>query len=184
MNSILFFRVAYVKLGVKNLPANVGDARDCGFDPWVGKIPWSRKWSPLQYSCLKDSMDRGAWHATVHSCTVKSLSRFSCVQLFATPWTVAHPSPLSMGFSRQESWSGLPYPPSMDLPYPGILAAFLTSPALTGRFFTTSATWKDPARVHWGSKSWTWLSNWAHTHILSFSMSLERNSVWLYTQWF
>ena len=66
MNSILFFRVAYVKLGVKNLPANVGDARDCGFDPWVGKIPWSRKCNPLLYSCLENPMDRGAWWATVH----------------------------------------------------------------------------------------------------------------------
>ena len=91
MNSVLSFRVAHIKLGVKNLPANVENARDCGFDPWVGKIPWSRKWSLLQYSCLKDSMDRGVWHVTVHSCTVKSLSRFSHVQLFVTPWTVARP---------------------------------------------------------------------------------------------
>ena len=120
MNSVLSFRVAHIKLGVKNLPANVENARDCGFDPWVGKIPWSRKWSLLQYSCLKDSMDRGVWHFTVHSCTVKSLSRFSHVQLFVTPWTVARPSPLSMGLSRQESWSGLPYPSPRHLPDPGI----------------------------------------------------------------
>ena len=48
---------------------------------------------------------------------VKSLSR---VRLFATPWTVAHQTPLSMGFSRQESWSGLPFPSPGDLPNPGI----------------------------------------------------------------
>ena len=48
---------------------------------------------------------------------VKSLSR---VQLFVTPWTVAHQAPLSMGFSRQEHWSGLPCPPPGDLPDPGI----------------------------------------------------------------
>ena len=48
---------------------------------------------------------------------VKSLSR---VQLFATPWTVAHQAPLSMGFSRQEYWSGLPFPSPGDLPDPGI----------------------------------------------------------------
>ena len=47
---------------------------------------------------------------------VKSLSR---VQLFATPWTVAYQVPPSMGFSRQEYWSGLPFP-SPDLPNPGI----------------------------------------------------------------
>ena len=44
----------------------------------------------------------------------------SRVQLFATPWTVALQVPLSMGFSRQEYWSGLPFPPSEDLPNPGI----------------------------------------------------------------
>ena len=48
---------------------------------------------------------------------VKSLSR---VQLFATPWTVAYQAPLSMGFSRQEYWSGLPFPSPGDLPDPGI----------------------------------------------------------------
>ena len=48
---------------------------------------------------------------------VKSLSR---VQLFATPWTVAYQAPLSMGFSRQEYWSGLPLPSPGDLPAPGI----------------------------------------------------------------
>ena len=48
---------------------------------------------------------------------VKSLSH---VQLFATPWTIAHQTPLSMGFSRQEYWSGLPFPSPGDLPKPGI----------------------------------------------------------------
>ena len=48
---------------------------------------------------------------------VKSLSR---VQLFVTPWTVAHQAPLSMGLSRQEYWSGLPFPSPGDLPEPGI----------------------------------------------------------------
>ena len=44
----------------------------------------------------------------------------SCVQLFSTLWTVAHQAPLSMGFSRQEYWSGLPFPSPGDLPNPGI----------------------------------------------------------------
>ena len=48
---------------------------------------------------------------------VKLLSR---VQLFVTPWTVAYQAPLSMGFSRQEYWSGLPLPSPGDLPNPGI----------------------------------------------------------------
>ena len=61
----------------------------------------------------------------------------SSVQLFATPWTVAHQAPLSLGFSRQEYWSGLPFPPPGDLPDPVIELISPVSPALAGRFFTT-----------------------------------------------
>jgi len=56
-------------LVVKNQPVNAEDIRDVGFNPWVGKIPWRRAWQPLQYSCLENSMDRGAWQATVHRVT-------------------------------------------------------------------------------------------------------------------
>ena len=74
------------------------------------------------------------------------LSHFSCVPLFVTLWTVAHQAPLSTEFSKQEYWSGLPCPPPEDLSNPGIKHASLTSPALGGRFFTTSATWEAPTR--------------------------------------
>ena len=62
------------------------------------------------------------------------------VQFFVTRWTVAHQASLSMGFSRQEYWSGLPFPTPGDLPDPGIKPTSLMSPALADRFFTTSAT--------------------------------------------
>ena len=58
-------------------------------------------------------------------------------QLSVIPWTVAHKAPLSVEFFRQEYWSGLPFLPPRDLPYPGIEPRSLASPALTGRFFTT-----------------------------------------------
>ena len=70
------------------------------------------------------------------------LSRFSRVRLFATPWTIGRQAPLSMGFSRQENWSGLPCPPLGDHLSPGIEPTSLMSPALAGMFFTTSATWE------------------------------------------
>ena len=54
----------------------------------------------------------------------------SCVQLFVTPWTVACQASLSMGFSRQEHWSGLPFPSQGDLPDPGIKHLALVSSAL------------------------------------------------------
>ena len=71
----------------------------------------------------------------------KLLSR---ILLFVALWTVTHTvqAPLSMRFSRQENWSGLPSLPPGDLPDPGIEPVSLTSPALAGRFFTTSAPWE------------------------------------------
>ena len=78
------------------------------------------------------------------------LSCFSCVQLFVTQWTIAHQAPLSLGFSRQEYWSGLPCPPPGDIPDPELKLAPFTSPAQAGRFFTASATW-EPQRMEYYS---------------------------------
>ena len=70
------------------------------------------------------------------------LSRFGHVRFFPTLCTVACQASLSMGFSRQEYWSGLPFPPPGDLLDPGIKPTCLASPALAGKFFTISATWE------------------------------------------
>ena len=69
----------------------------------------------------------------------------SHVHFFATPWTVARQAPLSMGFSRQEYWSRLPWPSPGDLPNPGIK---LLSPALAVRFFTTGPPGKPYIHLH------------------------------------
>ena len=61
-----------------------------------------------------------------------------------TLWTVVHLAPLSMGFSRQEYWSGLPYHPPGNLLDPGIELESLMSPALACGFFITSTTWEAP----------------------------------------
>ena len=101
------------------------------------------------------------------------LSCFSHVRLFATLSTVAHQAPLPMGFSRQEYYRGLPCPPPGDLPNPGIKSTSLTSPALTGGFFTTSATWETRSLSKrlliaficqgWKQKLWsTHYSIWAY----------------------
>ena len=76
---------------------------------------------------------------TCYSMYAYMLSHFSCVRLFPTLWTVARQAPLSMGFSRQECWSGLPCPPPGNLPNPGIKPASLTS---ANSFYTAGATWK------------------------------------------
>ena len=130
-----------------------------GFSPWVWKISWRRKWK-LQYSCWDNPMDIGAWWATVHgvsqsqtwqsdwACTRHILITFntamcvshSVMSNFAIPWTVAHQAPLSMAFSRQEYWSGLPSLTLVYLLNPGTEPTSLTYPALAGSFFTTGAT--------------------------------------------
>ena len=69
------------------------------------------------------------------------LNKFCHIELFATLKTVALQVPLSLGFCRQESWSGLPFPLPKDLPNPGIKPKSLRSPALAGGFFTSSTTW-------------------------------------------
>ena len=61
-----------------------------------------------------------------------------------TPWTIARQAPLSMGFSRQEYWNGLPFLSPGDLPDPGIKPASPESPALVGRLFTT----ESPGKPH------------------------------------
>ena len=98
---------------------------------WIWDVIWALlhplpsgwRWAPLGLS------------SCIISCM---LSHFSHIRLFVTPWTVARQAPLSMGFSRQEYWSGLPCPPPGALPNSGIEPVFLS--ALAGRFFTTSAT--------------------------------------------
>ena len=83
----------------------------------------------------------GVYWALVH---VSMLSCFHCVQIWAILWTVACYTPLSMGFFRQEYWSGWPCPLSWDLPNPGIEPTSLMFPALAGGYFTTSATGEAP----------------------------------------
>ena len=68
---------------------------------------------------------------------MRCAQRLSHVVLFATLWTVALQAPLSLRFSKQEYWSGLPLPPPRDFPDPGIKPMSPASPALAGGFFTT-----------------------------------------------
>ena len=65
---------------------------------------------------------------------------------FATPWTVSHQAPLSMGFLKQENWNGLPFPASSDLPNSGIEPIFPKSPA--GGFFTTESLGKPTVEYY------------------------------------
>ena len=81
------------------------------------------------------------WNSDSYLCACM-LSHFSHVWLFATPRPIVCQAPLSVGFSKQEYWNGLPFLSPGVLSNPGIESASLISPALAGRFFTTSTTWE------------------------------------------
>ena len=68
--------------GVKNLPANAGDTRDASSVPESERFPRGRNGGPLQYSCLKDSMNRGAWQATVHGIGESDMTEQLSTQYF------------------------------------------------------------------------------------------------------
>ena len=73
--ALLFYNGAsQVALVVKDLPANAGDVRDVGSISGSGRSPGASHGSALQYSCLENPMDRGAWQATVHKVALKQLS--------------------------------------------------------------------------------------------------------------
>ena len=107
------------------------------FDIKPHKNTW-QYWSLSQNKSFRRKETFFNWQSNILPCCM--LGRFSCVQLFATPWTVARQAPLSMEFSRQEYWPGLPCLPPGDFPDPGIKPKSLMFPGLAGGFFTTSNT--------------------------------------------
>ena len=122
------------------------------------------------------------------------LSRFSCVRLCVTPWTVAHQAPPSMGFSMQEYWSGLLFPSLGGLPDPGIEPK---SPALTSRFFTTEPPGNPSVCVYIYKTSfyplicpWTFLIHYSYLEYYKYHCYEHRGAciffnyifVWVYAQ--
>ena len=115
---LTFFPFPFLSLVAQMVKASACNVGDPGSIPGSGRSPGEGNGNPLQYSCLENSMDGGAWWATAHG-VAKSRTRNNftftfhffaklCLTL-TTPWTVARQAPLFMGFSRQENWSGLPF---------------------------------------------------------------------------
>ena len=109
-------------------------------------VNFTRLWSYLWQCLLKEHM----W-SPVCVCMHSVMSNF------ATPWSVTRQAPLSMEFSRQDYWSGLPFPPPGDLPKPEVKPASLASPALAGELFISCTTWEVL-----GLKNLMWLPTFAH----------------------
>ena len=115
----------------KNLPAKHRRRNRSAFDPWVGKSPWSRKWQctpiflPGKSHSQSSLVGYSPWGHPVGTHTMFTAALFiiiaktvshSVISDSVTPWTLALQAPLSMEFSRQECWGGLPFPSSGDLP--------------------------------------------------------------------
>ena len=105
---------------------------------WLWYISFEARSSTIS-KILKMSLPFATWNHV--------LSCFSCVLLCATLWTVARQGPLSMGFSGQQYWSGLPCPFPGNFPDTGIESKSLMPPTLIVSFFTTNATWE--AHLEW-----------------------------------
>ena len=134
--------------------AAVGPAqRRCTVAPATGEL------HGIPESCLAHSRGWGCVLSCLHG-----------VLLCVIPWTVAHQTPLSMDFSRQDYWSGLPCPPPGGLPDPGIEPEFLMSPAVVGRSFATSVTWSLGLCLHLSSLSLASLCFWTQLGLILVSL--------------
>ena len=121
--------------------------------PFLGGIEWL-EWVAVGYFLSLGQLGSdNIWVGCMRECSVTQ----SWPTLW-TPWTVAHQAPLSMGFPRQESWSGLPFPIPGDLPDPGIEPV---SPAVAGGFFTT----KPPRKLHLRVLLLLLLSHFSHVRL-------------------
>ena len=116
----------------------------------------------------------------IHVCVHTQL--LSRVLLFATSWTVAHQAPLSMGFSRQDYWSGLPYNPPGDLPNPGIEPR---SPALWAEALTSEPPGKPHIRMRVGFLSFpSFIEIWLAYNIVFVLDVYHDDMICLYiTKW-
>ena len=104
---------------------------------------------------------------------------FRRVQLFETPWTVARQAPLSMRFSRQEYWSGLPFPSPGNLPDRRIELSSLTASALAGGFFTTKLSGKPmKVKVKSLSRVRLFVTPWTVAHQAPPFMGFSRQEYW------
>ena len=108
------------------------------------------------------------------------LSHFSCVQLFVTPWAVAHQAPLSMEFSRQEYWSELPFPSPGDPPNPGIKPSSLVARALQADSLLLSHQWSLSLAYKFSTLVRYWPNIWKKKAI---EAGQGRGTSWAATKW-
>ena len=119
----------------------------CAFLPQVGTAVPRRSYLSPFHTSPRGEDKWSQLHPDCHPSACMRAQLLSHAQLFATPWVVALQAPLSMGFSRQEYWSGLPFPPPGNLPNPRIKPTSPAPPALAGGYFSTSRPGKLAIKV-------------------------------------
>ena len=138
--------------------------------------------NPLQCSCLENPRDGEAWWAAIYGShrvghnwrdLAAAAAAVSHVRFFATPWTVAHQTPLYMEFSKQGYWSELPFLTAGDFPDPRIEPSSSVSPALADGFFTTAPLGKPWWLLMSDNKPWELNS----TTVCLVEMQLSRSQV-------
>ena len=180
INSIATNKHSWVFPWLLSSKESTSNAGDTGLIPGWGRSPGGQHANPLQCSYLGNPKDRGASWATVHRITelnrteviellLLKLSHFSCVRLCATLWMAVHQAPPSLGFSRPEHWSGLPFPSPMHESESKISQSCLT--------LGDSMDWSLPgpsvcgifqARVlEWGAIAFSEVIEQAHTSAFS-----------------
>ena len=142
------------------------------FSPWVGNIPWRRKWQPAPVFWPENPMDRGPYWAAAHGGHKESDTTEATAHLA----TKSCPTWLSVGFSRKECWSGLLFP-SPDLPDPrnlfnsGIKPAAPHGSCSAGRFFA-----REPVSVNstrGGAEVSSNLPSWTGCHYRNFKVNTK-----------
>ena len=132
----LISKTLYYKYAVNGVRGGCEERR------WIRNSLMKYHWFPKQISFL-----------LILAYTLVHAQSLGCVWLFATLWTTAHQTPLSVGFLRQEYWSVLPFPSPGNLPEPGMEPS---SPALAGGFYTTELQGKPVAYLENKGKSRQW----------------------------
>ena len=141
MACVCEFRVSHMALVVKNLSANSGNKRDVGSNPGWERSPGRVNGNPLQYSCLENPRNRGAWYSP-KSQTHLRWSCFSYVQLFVTLWTIALTNSSVPGILQTRILEWISIPTSFGVSSQPRNPAHLSD--TSGRFFTAEGHTGSP----------------------------------------
>ena len=147
--------------------------------PGIKPMPSAMEAQSLNHWFTREVLAFYIFPSYVFVCVCVCVCALNHVRLFAALWTVACQASLSAEFSRQEYWSGVPFPSLGDLPDAGSKPLSLAFPVVAGRFFTTSVTWEAP----FPSCLWSISSNQYLCQIFAIAWILWDTNGWSHWLW-